>query len=100
VDLDRLVGDLAGHLGAEQLGDRGSDPAVLARVVLTGAVADQGLAGGHARGHVGQVGLDQLEAADRHPALVGAGRVRHRLVQGPARGAHREGGDVHAPAGE
>ncbi len=96
--LDREIGYLARHLGAEQLRRRRCDPAVLAADPHARGVADQRPPGKHAGLLVGEHRLHELEIPDRRAALGRGGGVGDGFVERALGGADGQRGDVHAAA--
>ena len=98
VDLHREIGYLADHFGAEQLGRRRGDPAVLTGHPEPRGVAHQRAPGQHAGLLIGDHRLHQLEIADRSAALRRGGGVGDGFVERALRGSDGQRGDVDAAA--
>src|SRR5215207_2662362 len=88
VDLQALVGHLAGDARGVELGHRDLAHGVLAAGEAPGGRVDELARGLDLRRHVGELVPDDLELADAAPERLALGRVAHRLVERVLRPRH------------
>src|SRR6266851_4932382 len=98
VDLNGLAGAELGGLGGEELGHAGLEVAAPARRLEPGRLKGQKLGSLEARGHLGQLGLDELVLRDGLAEGLTLLGVADRVLEGRPSQAHAARRHVDAPA--